>query len=207
MRLIPTVLVSSALLAAVPAFAADSGAFVGVGVGQASTEVDNLVGTGYKFDEQDTGYKLFGGYKFFPWLAVEGAYMDGGSPSVTLKQGTDSLDIAIDVQALVASAVFTLPLGDQFELFIKPGIAYWDSKTSGRLVQSGTVVGHGSQDDSGSAFFLGGGAAFNFNENLGVRLEYEWFDVAPTWDDYQDEFVQELDASTGFFSASFVYRF
>jgi opacity protein-like surface antigen len=64
-----------------------------------------------------------------------------------------------------------------------------------------------SFDDSGSAFFLGAGAGFNFTENLGVRLEYEWFEVAPEWDSDSDEFVDELDASAGFLSASFVYTF
>ena len=38
-------------------------------------------------------------------------------------------------------------------------------------------------------------------------MEYEWFDVAPEWDSDEDEFVDELDASAGFLSASFVYRF
>jgi hypothetical protein len=40
-----------------------------------------------------------------------------------------------------------------------------------------------------------------------VRLEYEWFDVAPEYDSDSAEFVTEYDASAGFFSASFVYSF
>jgi outer membrane autotransporter protein len=63
------------------------------------------------------------------------------------------------------------------------------------------------QDDSGTAFFIGAGGAFNFTENMGVRLEYEWWDVTPEYDDQSGDFVQEIDAETSFFSASFVYKF
>ena len=43
--------------------------------------------------------------------------------------------------------------------------------------------------------------------NLGFRIEYEWFDVAPEYDNSSGEFVDKLDASAGFFSASVFYMF
>jgi opacity protein-like surface antigen len=142
---------------------------------------------------------------------VEGAYVDGGEPEVkdsySYKGYSISERLSIDVQALVATAVFTLPIGDSFELFAKPGIAYWDSTTRYHISADGLGDDSASLDDSGSAFFLGAGAGFNFNENLGVRLEYEWFEVAPEWDSDSEEFVDELDASSAFLSVSFVYTF
>lgn len=206
MRLPTFLLVSGLLLAASPASAADRGFYAGAGLGQMNTEVDDVIGLDYDFDENDVGFKLFGGYRFFPWLSVEGAYIDGGNPSIKESQGGETAKLGIDVQSLVASAVFALPIGERFELFAKPGIAYWDAETS-LSFHSSTFSDQFREDDDGSAFFLGVGAGFDVTDNLGLRLEYEWFEVAPEWDSDSDEFVDELDANAGFFSASFLFRF
>lgn len=192
-----------------PCLAADSGFYIGAGAGQAKTKVDDVLDSGIRFDESDFSFKVFGGYRFFPWLAVEAAYLDGGSPEIRATSSEFSARLGIDVQGLVAAAVFSLPLGERFELFIKPGIAYWDSKTSFQYIDNidpDFSFGY-SQGDSGSAFFIGGGAGFNFSEHLGLLVEYEWFEVAPTYDSYEGGFVYELDASTGVVSGSLVYRF
>jgi OOP family OmpA-OmpF porin len=199
-------LASSLLIAASPASAADRGFYAGAGLGQMNTEVDDVLGLDYDFDEDDAGFKVFGGYRFFPWLSVEGAYLDGGSPSIKESRGGETVKLGIDVQSLVASAVFALPVGERFELFVKPGIAYWDAETSLGF-SSPTFSDSFREDDDGSAFFLGAGAGFDVTDNFGLRLEYEWFEVAPEWDSDSDEFVDELDANAGFFSASFLFRF
>jgi OOP family OmpA-OmpF porin len=194
------------LLAALPAGAAERGFFAGAGIGQMTTDVDDVWGSNYNFDESDTGFKIFGGYKFFEWLGVEGAYIDGGEPSVKKSYSGESESLEIGVNTLVAAAVFALPIGEKFELFIKPGWAYWDSQTTYRYSSTSTSF-KVSDDDGGAAFFIGAGASFNFTENLGMRVEYEWFDVAPEWDSDEDEFVDDIDANSGFLSASFVYSF
>lgn len=199
--------VASLALAASPATAGDEGFYLGAGAGQVNLEVDDVLGAGINFDEDDTGFKIFGGYKFLPWLGVEAAYLDGGNPSLKASDGILSGELAVDLQAFVAAATFTLPLGDKFELFVKPGIAYWKSSTSAFVSDGSIVYLDIKQDDDDSAFFVGAGAAFNFSENFGIRLEYEWFEVTPKWDEYEEEFVQELEASAGFLSASFVYSF
>ena len=201
-----TVLATALLLAAAPAHAADSGFYLGAGVGQMSTEVDDVFGSGFDFDEDDVGFKLFGGYRFLPWLSVEGMFVDGGNPEFRAAAGDETVKLGIEVRSLVAAAVFALPIGERAELFVKPGVAYWESTT---------VLGFSSpafsdrfdDDDSGSAFFLGAGGGLEITENLGVRLEYEWFEVAPEWDSDEEEFIDELEASAGFLSLSFLYRF
>jgi opacity protein-like surface antigen len=205
MKLPFCLLASGLLLAAANANATDSGFYMGAGAGQVNTEVDDVFGTGFDFDEDDLGFKLFGGYRFFPWLSVEGIYLDGGSPEIKDRMGDESASLSIEVQSLVAAAVFALPLGDNFELFLKPGLAYWDSETSFSY-NSPTVSESASEDDSGSAFFIGGGAEWS-NGSAGLRLEYEWFDVAPEFDSSTNQFDDELDASAGFLSLSVVYRF
>jgi OmpA-OmpF porin, OOP family len=206
MKLPVLLLASSLLIAAAPASTADRGFYAGAGLGQMNTEVDDVLGLNYDFDEDDTGFKVFGGYRFFPWLSVEGAYLDGGNPSIKESGGSETVKLGIDVQSLVAAAVFALPVGERFELFVKPGIAYWDAETSLSFTSS-TFSDSFREDDNGSAFFLGAGAGFDVTDNFGLRLEYEWFEVAPEWDSDSDEFVDELDANAGFFSASFLFRF
>jgi OOP family OmpA-OmpF porin len=198
-------LASGLLLAAAPANATDSGFYIGAGAGQVTTDVDDVFGTGVDFDESDFGFKLFGGYRFFPWLSVEGIYLDGGNPEVRENNGSESASLSIEVQSLVAAAVFSLPISDSFELFLKPGFAYWDSDTSFSY-NSPTFSDSVSEGDNGSAFFIGGGAGWN-NGNAGLRLEYEWFEVAPEFNNNTNEFDDDLDASAGFLSLSIVYRF
>lgn len=205
MRLPVTLLISGALFAAVPAHAADPGFYLGAGIGQMKTQVDDVWGSGYDFDETDVGFKIFGGYRFLSWLAVEGAYVDGGSPEVKADYGDGMWEsLSIEVQSLVAAAVFSLPIGDRFELFLKPGIAYWDSTTKYR---NDDPFWNDDSDDNGSAFFIGAGGGFDFTDNFGARLEYEWFEVAPEWDSDEEEFVDELDGTAGFWSLSVLYRF
>jgi len=205
MRLPLTLLFAGALLASSPSKAADSGFYVGVGAGQATTEVDDILGTGISFDETATGYKVFGGYRFFPWFSVEGIYFDGGSPEIKRTLGEDSASLNVEVSSLVAATVFALPVGDKFEVFLKPGFAYWDSKTRFRYSSPDFTDGF-SEDDSGTAFFIGAGAEWT-NGNAGLRLEYEWFEVAPEYDFESDEFDDELDASASFLSLSIIYNF
>lgn len=201
-----TVFAAGLLCCTAPAIAADSGFYVGAGVGQATLEVDDVLDSGFDFDENDLGFKVFGGYRFFPWLSVEGIYLNGGKPEVSASEGPASASLEIEVQSLIAAAVFSLPVGDRFELFIKPGVAFWDSSTRGRYSEPGYTESF-DVDDNGSAFFLGGGAAVNFTDNLAARLEYEWFEAAPEWDSDNDEFVTEVDATAGFLSLSLVYAF
>jgi OOP family OmpA-OmpF porin len=158
MRLASVLLASSLLASAIPAAASDRGFYVGAGFGEVNTEVDDVLGSDYNFDESNFGFKLFGGYRFFPWLSVEGAYIDGGDPHVKVSDADESLRLGISVQSLVAAAVFSLPVGDRFEFFVKPGLAYWDSTTSVDYSSPG-FVDRFQDDDSGSAFFLGVGAS------------------------------------------------
>jgi opacity protein-like surface antigen len=205
MKLQPAILLLATVLAAGPSLAAERGFYAGAGFGQINVEVDDIYGTNFDFDEDDFTFKLFGGYRFFPWLSVEGIFLDGGNPQVRDTVGAESVSLSVEVQSLVAAAVFSLPIGDQFELFLKPGFAYWDSKTNFRY-SSPTFSDQFSGDDSGSAFFIGAGAGWTVG-NAGLRLEYEWFDVAPEYNFDTDEFDDELDASAGFLSLSVVYLF
>lgn len=126
---------------------ADSGFYIGGGVGESNVEVGS-------FDESDTAYKIFGGYNigFIPLvdLAVEASYVDFGNPS------SSSFDI--DITGLNAYGLAGLSFGP-FGVFAKAGTIRWDS-----------------DGDSGTDAAYGIGAKFSIG-SLSVRAEYEEYDV------------------------------
>jgi hypothetical protein len=161
-RLIATSTVLTAALASGPAFAgADSGFYLGAGVGQASVG-DINIGGGDTFDGDDTAYKAIVGFNF-GWiplidLAVEGSYIDFGKP--------DDGGIEVDADALAAFGVVGANLGP-IGFFGKVGAINWDAKVSGD---------GGSADDDGTDPAYGIGARFALG-SFQIRAEYELFDI------------------------------
>jgi hypothetical protein len=145
--------------------AADSGLYVGGSVGQAALDFDQF------FDEDDTAWKLFGGYNFdvaFINLAVEASYTDFGSFGDFV--GTSQGSYEYDASALSGFGVAGLDLGF-IGFFAKAGFAAWDA--DGRRSDLG-----GSADigDDGFDPAYGIGARLTL-WSIEFRAEYEYFDI------------------------------
>lgn len=169
-------LLTSAWMAAAPAAAQ---AYIGFGAGKSDYDSGNMIPdliTSGSVDGKDTGYKIFGGYQFNPYFAVEVAYVDLGKAAYsgtfvdpffgpqTVTGGS------LETWGLNASAVGILPLNPSFELFGKIGLFGWESKardTTGGAPFSGKA-------DGGDLSF-GAGIAFHFTKNVGIRAEWERF--------------------------------
>jgi hypothetical protein len=171
----------TAALASGPAVAgADSGFYLGAGVGQASVgDISIDGGDSFSFDGDDTGYKAIVGFNF-GWiplidLAVEGSYFDFGEP--------DDGGVKVDADALAAFGVVGANLGP-IGIFGKVGAVNWDAKASGE---------GGSADDDGTDPAYGIGARFQLG-SFQIRAEYELFDI---------DAVDDVD----FLSASLLYTF
>jgi hypothetical protein len=147
--------------------AAQAKAYVGAAAGQGNATVD---GPGESFNGSDTGYKLLGGYRVMKFFSVEADYRDFGG----LSDNIAGEEITIDTTALDLFAVGVVPIGTSFEVFGKAGYAMWDAKFSSSLSP-------GSYSDDGNDLAYGIGAAYNFSK-VGVRLEYELFDIEDTDD-------------------------
>jgi OOP family OmpA-OmpF porin len=161
MKHIFILLISLTILAANSAFA-DDGFSLGASIGYASIEDND---PGFDFDAQDTGYKIFANYTFANYLALEGGYVDFGRPSDDFA----GLSGTIDAEGWSLYGVGALPLGDSVELFGKAGVISWDADS----VVDGLLVGA----DDGNDLALGIGARWSANEAIGVRAEFEWFDI------------------------------
>ena len=149
-------LLLAALGLVVPAHA-ETGFYVGGGIGQSSLEDDPA-----NFDEQDSAWKAFVGFKlgFIPIVkaAVEAGYRDLGNPAAA--------GSSVEVRGYDYAALIGIGLGP-VELFGRAGQMQYDLTASGAPTLS---------EADGSATVLGVGAAFKLF-GIGLRGEYEQIDI------------------------------
>jgi len=166
-----SLLLAGACVVAAPAAAQ---AYLGFGVGKSDYGSGNVIPdliTSGSVDGKDSGFKIFGGYQFNPYFAVELAYVDLGKATYSGSFfGAPVNDGSLETSGLNASAVGILPLGAAFELFGKVGIFGWESRA--RDFTAG--VPFSGKADGGDISF-GVGLAFHFTRNVGIRAEWERF--------------------------------
>lgn len=144
------------------------GFYAGVGIGEATMKVE--VPGFDDFDASDTAFKIFGGYTFNQYFAVELSYFDGGAPNESFGSGS----VEVELTGLNASAVGRLPLADTFALFGKIGFASYDVEGTGRVGNQTVGTFEGSDEDVS----YGIGAAFSFAQTFEIRAEYEAIDFS-----------------------------
>ncbi len=159
MKKIVVMILSLALLSfAVVANAGnETGPFIGGSLGYATTNVSK---DSYNFDDNDYGFKIFGGYNFgvIPLLdlAVEGSYVDFGQASSSLQE--------VDATGWDLFGLAALNLGP-IGVFGKVGQIWWNRDSNINEL-----------DDSGNDMAYGIGARFQIG-SFGIRAEYEYFDI------------------------------
>jgi OOP family OmpA-OmpF porin len=180
----------SAMLVVTSTQAADTGFYVGGSLGQSSannfsgSDVDAELLSTYAItaststDDSDMGWKLFAGYRFMKYLAVEGAYTDLGKFTATSTVTSPSAGVvntSLKANTWTLSALGILPLGDGFSLFGRAGVSFWNTDVSA-TGSGGGGGGVSSASDNGTDWVYGLGAAYNFTDNLSVRGEWESYD-------------------------------
>jgi hypothetical protein len=114
------------------------------------------------FDADDNGWKIFFGYRPSRFFGVEGQYVDFGE----FEDSVGGTDVRNEVTSLDVYAVGGFKIW-RFDLFGKAGFASWDSEFT---------RGPGD-DDSGTDFAWGIGAALRIGERFWVRAEREVYEV------------------------------
>jgi hypothetical protein len=137
-----------------------TGPYIGGSLGYATTDVSN---GSYNFDDDNLGFKIFGGYNFgiIPLLdlAVEGSYVDFGQAS---SSGIINQEVDVTGWDLFGLAALNLgPIG----VFGKVGQIWWNRDSNINVL-----------DDSGNDMAYGVGARFQIG-SFGIRAEYEYFDL------------------------------
>ncbi len=133
---------------------AANGFYIGGSLGNA--EVSGTPSTSTEVKASDTGYKIFGGFKF-TIFAVEAGYVNFGKAE---DSGFTAETTAFDLFGLVNLGIGPL------DLFGKVGVFSWDSD----LTQGGSI----NEDGTDPAYGIGGGVSLG---PVSVRAEYEYFDV------------------------------
>jgi hypothetical protein len=148
------------------------GFYLGCGVGDFSSAVDEINNlddvddVGIDFSDSDNATKIYGGWAFNRFFAVQGDFVDFGESSGAV---TSSVSGTSDVQGFAPSVVGTLPLGP-IELFARVGMMFYEvdlNLTGGRLV-----------DESGEDLVWSAGIGIDIRDKATLRLEYEEIDIA-----------------------------
>lgn len=143
--------VTLAILSA-SSFAADNTSFyAGADVG--SSKIDDLSG-------RNTSVGGFGAYKFNETFAVEAGYRRFASFDVV----ESGFKVGVKLNQASLSAVGTLPLDHDFNVFARLGYNRLESKAS---------AGGFSASDSTSKVLVGIGMGYNIAPNIGARVEFQ----------------------------------
>jgi OOP family OmpA-OmpF porin len=195
--------------AAAAAQAQDAGWYIGGNGGLSAAKIDDrrissdLLSGGYATtsindNERDAGFKLFGGYRFDRYFALEAGYFDLGKfgfTADTLPPG--ALNGTIRLQGANVDAVGMLPFTDRFFAFGRFGAAYAQARD--RFTGTGAVnVLEPSARRDATNYKFGAGLEYDFTEHFGSRLEAERYRV--------DDAVGNR-GSVDLFSVGLLYRF
>jgi OOP family OmpA-OmpF porin len=168
--------------------AIESGWYGGASIGQSRADIDDqritrsLLGSGFAtssmdVDERSAAGKIFGGYQFNRYLALEGGYFNLGKfgyTATTTPAGSLSGDIRL--QGLNLDLVGILPLTDKFSAFGRVGVIHAQARDN--FGSTGLVNRPASsprQNDTGYKF--GAGVQYAFTDRLAVRGEVERYRI------------------------------
>jgi OOP family OmpA-OmpF porin len=175
-------------LVAVPALAQDSYYYGGLSLGQSRARIDEeritggllsrgLTTTGFERDEKGVAFRVFGGYQFNRYFALEGGYFNLGKfgfTSTTVPAGT--LDGEMKVQGLNLDLVGTLPITERFGVLGRVGATY--ARTRDEFRGTGTIgMPDPSPSKNGAGFKLGLGLQYAFSPSFIVRGEAERYRI------------------------------
>ncbi len=191
MNIIPSLSVLSlALISSFgPASAAhDAGFYLGGNLGEARATIDDeriieglldsgFATTSFSTDERDLGYKLFGGYRFGRYFALEAGYFDLGEfdfDAVTDPPGT--VEGRIEIQGFNLDAVGFLPFTERFSGFARVGANHAESDV--RFIGTGAAnVLEPKRRERDTNVKYGLGLQYDFTQALSARLEGERYRI------------------------------
>ena len=154
------IIATGAALSLFTTLAHADGGYAGLSVGSAeqknsfefsSTNIDRTKDT-------TTAFKLLAGYQFNPTFGVEAGWVRHGASDVKLS----GMVATVKPESFYAAGTVALPLGNQFALFGKLGLANHRTKFSGST-------------RTNTRAFAGAGLSYAFTQTVAGVVEYEDF--------------------------------
>ena len=123
-------------------------------------------------DNDGVGFEIFGQYKFNSWIGVEGSFYSSPEFKGDANPNAAGGETETSYQGVALNAIGYLPIpGDRLDLFLKAG--YFNFFDVNLKVDGSTTD---TSSDDGLA--LGAGASVAATDNIGIRAEFDWYDVA-----------------------------
>lgn len=168
-----------------------SGLYMGGNIGISNANIDkdkitqNITNYSYSEHENDMGFKLFGGYQFNKYFAIEGGYFDLGKFDYTLSTPTGALDADLKVRGLNLDAVAILPFTEDFSAFARVGANY--AYTESSFNPRGTIsVNQTNPKEDALNYKFGAGLEYAITDAISLRLEAERYRINDTLENNGD---------------------
>lgn len=159
-----------------------SGWYMGGNIGLSTSNIDkdriiqNLPNSLYTDDEKDLGYKLFGGYQFNKYFALEGGYFNLGKFNYALSTATGTAGGNIKIMGVNLDAVAILPVTENFSVFGRAGVNYAQAKDSFSTTGSISITDTDPKK-SDLNYKFGAGIQYAITDAVGIRLEAERYRI------------------------------
>ena len=174
-----------------PLQAAESGIYMGAGVGRSSIDVSSgearrrveaATGdtvTSMSFDDEDTSFHVRLGYMFNSYFAIEAAYYEFGDtdseavaevldPQAFVEAMADAFPSNVHGPALLARVSW--PFADRWAAHVRAGVISWEAEVEARIVSGGTGRYKATRD--GEDLLWGAALSWNPTDRLSVALEF-----------------------------------
>ena len=142
-------------------------------------QVQGLATSSIEDRDRDTGYKVFGGYKFHRNFAVEAGFFDLGSfgyTATTVPPGTLTGDVRI--RGLNLDLVGILPVTDRLSVLGRVGVV--SARSKGHFSSTGAVTmpfANPDPSERSTGAKVGIGMQYDFTDRLALRGEVERYRV------------------------------
>ena len=235
MKTIKRVMCGLGLLALAPHAIAevDRGFYLGVGVGESTYKdlsqdefddivVSSFIGAGApvisgnsSFEDGATSLAIFAGYRFNPYIAVEGGYINLGATEYRFSGQVNppgptssipaSLSMDIESTGITLSGLGSIPLTSIFDLHGRLGFFISDTELKVRTNIEASTASESETLDSESVFF-GVGGAFHIGNHFTVSLDWTRYDNVGD-EDEDDDPDTEAGIDIDLLSVSASFRF
>jgi OOP family OmpA-OmpF porin len=151
------------------AFAATAQAQGYVGVAGGPSNLDTDCSGTVTCDKSGTGFKVYGGYKFMPFLAGEVTYMSFGKAKASVDFGGSLATAEIKTTGFGAGVAFTGDLAPNWPASARIGVARMKADVSGSAF--GIPV---SESDNTTQAYFGLDVGYAFTKNMAVTLSLDY---------------------------------
>ena len=118
-------------------------------------------------DTDDWGGQVIAGYRFSPWVAIEGSYANAGSYGFS----DGRTGFTYDPRLLAISGVLSLPVADGLSVFGRLSAVRWDADV---VLDDGRFIDYGTANGTDVGYGIGAQYA---SGPLATRISYDVVDM------------------------------